>query len=142
MYFSLPCSVCPFTAMPSLPTAFHKHQADLNAHLALTSGLWFGGTAAEMPTESVSAPTPPKSPGLEMGGHTSLCFLILQVHRYPSNSIFLSFSAVGRPSPHVQLMTCCPIFAHTLAAYLFFSCMSHFCSGYSCPRMGKVQNSF
>lgn len=57
------------------------------------------------------------SPGLEMGGHTSLCFLILQVHRYPSNSTFLSFSAVRCPRPHVQLMTCCPIFA------LFFSCI-------------------
>lgn len=104
---------CPFTAMPSLPTAFHKTQADLNAYLALTSGLRFGGTAAEMPTGSVSAP---RSSGLEMGGHTSLCFLILQVHRYPSNSIFLSFSCSKTSQPprsahdrphHLCSLTCC-----------------------------------
>lgn len=127
---------CPFTAMPSLPTAFHKNQADLNAYLALTSGLRFGGTAAEMPTGSVSAPTSPKSSGLEMGGHTSLCFLILQVHRYHSNSIFLSFSAVRHPSPHVQLMTCYPIFAPTFAAYLVSLCILHFCSWLFLPKDG------
>lgn len=127
---------CPFTAMPSLLTAFYKHQADQNAYLALTSGQRFGGTAAEMPTESVSAPTSPKSSGLEMEGHISPYLLILQVHRYPSNSIFLSFSVVKHPIPHIQLMTCHTIFAPTLAARLVSSYILHFCSCLFLPKHG------